>query len=163
MPDPSDCIPICRICPYGALPDDDAVVDGECVGGEAGDVPGADGHLVAQDGDEVEVRRARNALLPDGSDPGADLVLTEGRGEGAEVGHLPRGHQDVARQVRVFQRQVLGLLRPSTTQLILLVTSYSIGRRWRKSPLAAMLIYTTQRLMEEFRCTLTPRREWQAV
>ena len=97
-------------------PDDDSVIDGEGVGGEAGDVPGADRHLVAEDLDQVELGRAGDALVADVLHPGADLVLAEGRREGAEVGHLSGGDQDVARQVRVLERQVLRLLRPSVTQ-----------------------------------------------
>ena len=98
------------------LPDDDSVIYGEGVGREAGDVPGADRHLITEDLNEVELGRAGDSLVADVRDPSADLVLTEGRGEGAQVGHLPGRDQDITRQIRVLDRQVLSLLRPSITQ-----------------------------------------------
>ena len=97
-------------------PDDDSVVDGEGVGRETGDVPGADRHLVTEDLNEVELGRAGDTFVADVRHPSADLVLTESRGEGAEVGHLPGRDQYITRQIRVLDRQVLSLLRPSITQ-----------------------------------------------
>ncbi len=44
-------------------PDDDAVVDGEGVGWQPRDVPGADQDLVAENAAEAEIARARNPLL----------------------------------------------------------------------------------------------------
>ena len=56
-------------------PDDDAVIHREAVRGQAGDVPGTDGHGVAQRGDEAELTGAGDAPLLHSLHPLQDLLL----------------------------------------------------------------------------------------
>ena len=62
------------------LPDDDAVVDGETIGGKAGYVPRSDSDGVAQSTHQTELCRGWNADTVHFLDPHVNLVLKPSRG-----------------------------------------------------------------------------------